>query len=148
MAFIVRNAGWNDLAALLDLYTHLNDNQPTEIDTRVESVWRSMLSRPNQYILLGEEDGKVVATVSLTIVSSLTHNQRPLALIEYVVTHAEHRRHGYAKQLLERAQEIAVSRNCYKMMLITGHSEQSVHNMYKGMGFSSEGKTAYVKQLD
>ncbi|MCR4926183.1 MAG: GNAT family N-acetyltransferase [Clostridiales bacterium] len=147
MSFIVRYAGWEDLQALLDLYTHLNDNKPTQIDERVESVWRSMLSRPNQYILLGDENGQIVSSLSLTIISSLTHGQRPFAVIEYVVTHSEHRGNGYAGKLIEKAEEIAKSRNCYKIMLITGHKEESVHKLYKKCGFSSEGKTAYVKEI-
>lgn len=45
------------------------------------------------------------------------------------------------------AKEIAQSRECYKMMLITGSSNPKTHELYRKVGYSSEGKTAYYSLL-
>ncbi len=45
---------------------------------------------------MAEEDGQVVSSVQMAIIESLTHNIRPFAVIENVVTHGEYRNRGFA----------------------------------------------------
>ena len=44
------------------------------------------------YLLVAEEDGKAVSSVQMAIIESLTHNVRPFAVIENVVTHMDYRK--------------------------------------------------------
>jgi len=69
-------------------------------------------------------------------------------LIENVVTREEDRGKGYASACLEYAKQIAKEENCYKMMLLTGSKNASIRNFYKGAGYNSEDKTAYIQWLD
>lgn len=143
----IKVASHKDLDGMLELYTHLNDYQKPEVDTRVKSVWENILNDENRYTLVAYQDKKVVSSLTLFINQSLAKNQRPFALIEYVVTSPECRGKGIATKLLEKAETIAQKSNCYKMMLITGQKNEYVHKLYKNFGFKSEGKTAYVKEL-
>ncbi len=59
------------------------------------------------HLMVIEEDGKIVSSVQMAIIENLTHNVRPFAVIENVVTHADYRNKGYASALLEKASEIA-----------------------------------------
>ena len=102
---------------------------------------------PYMYILAAEEDGRVVSSVQLAIVRSLTHNVRPFAVIENVVTHADYRQRGYASALLQRASEIAVERNCYKVTLETGSNRESTLNFYRKNGFAIDEKHSCLKRL-
>lgn len=144
----IRLAQKNDLAGLLELYTHLNDNSLPQIDKRIKNVWDDILCDQSRHTLIACDDSTVVASVTLFINQSLVSGQRPFALVEYVVTHPEYRGKGIAKQLLEQAFKIAQQNNCYKIMLVTGQSDEGVHNLYQKMGYSSKGKTAYVKGLE
>ena len=83
------------------------------------------------HLLVVEEDGKVVSSVQMAIVESLTHNVRPFAVIENVVTHIDYRNRGYASALLERATEIATEHRCYKVFLETGSNRESTYYKYK-----------------
>ena len=81
--------------------------------------WQDMLNKfekdDDMHLLVAVEDGKAVSSVQMAIIESLTHNVRPFAIIENVVTHAQYRNRGYASALLERASEIARERDCYKV---------------------------------
>ncbi len=103
------------------------------------NVWGQLLMKfendKNMYLLVAEEEGKVVSTVQLAIVESLTHNVKAIAVIENVVTHGDYRNRGYAAALLEKATELARGRNCYKLFWETG-SNKKVHRIFtKRMDF-------------
>ena len=97
-----REATQGDLKGLLALYTQLNDNTMPEIDGRVTGTWERMLRQEQLHTLVAEEGGALLSTVTLIITESLTHGQRPFALVEYVVTDQNHRGQGLAFSLLGR----------------------------------------------
>lgn len=144
----IREAIREDLEDLLELYTHLNDNPMPEIDTRIEEIWDDITNDKNRHTFVAVVDDKAAATLTLFINQSLVRNQRPFALVEYVVTHPDFRGGGIASALLSVAQKKAKDFNCYKIMLITGQSSETVHKLYQNSGYKSQGKTAYVKELE
>lgn len=147
MSVQFREAVQEDLQGLLELYTQLNDNEMPVIDERVRAVWQQMLRQGCIHTLVAEEDCHLLSTVTVTVIDSLTHGQRPYALVEYVVTDQAQRGRGLAFSLLELAKQIAANAGCYKIMLVTGHSEPGVHRLYRRAGYRSEGKTAYSQYL-
>ena len=101
----------------------------------------------DKFLLVVEEDDKAVSTVQVAIIEGLTHNVRPFAVIENVVTHGEYRNRGFASALLERATEIAKEYNCYKLFLETGSNRESTLNFYKKNGFALDEKHSCLKRL-
>ena len=143
----VREAQYEDLQELLELYTHLHEKSVPAIDGKAEKVWMEILKNPNHHVIVAEIDGKVAASCTLLIVRNLTHGLRPFGLIEYVVTHGEYRKRGCGGAVLRYARELCVRENCYKRMLITGTKEDSTLRFYERAGLSSEGETAFVEWL-
>ncbi len=143
----IRAAAAEDLPGLLALYTHLHGNPIPEIDNRVEGIWRRVMDDANHYILLGFAGGEAVSSCVLVVVENLTHGQRPYALIENVVTRGDCRGRGYATWVLDAAKDIAESRGCYKIMLMTGSKQESTFNFYRKAGYNSDDKTAFIRWL-
>lgn len=146
----IRKALSTDAEALKVLYfEHLTKYPPTEEQDM--SLWKKMLDKfekdENMYLLVLEEDNQVVSSVQMAIIESLTHNVRPFAVIENVVTHADYRNKGYASRLLERATEIAKEKNCYKLFLETGSNKESTLNFYRKNGFEIDKKHSCLKWL-
>ena len=131
---IIRKAKSADALDLKVLYfEYLTKFPPKEKQDMF--LWETLLDKferdENMYLLVVEEEGKVVSSVQMAIIESLTHNIRPFAVVENVVTHINYRNKGYASALLERASEIAKERSCYKIFLETGSNKESTLNFYK-----------------
>jgi len=147
---VVREASGKDAQDLKVLYFEYLTKYPPQEEQNME-VWEAILEEYSKdkynYILVAEEDGKAVASVQMAIIRSLTHNVRPFAVIENVVTHEAYRQRGFASALLERATEIAVSHNCYKVSLETGSNRESTLNFYRNNGFVIDEKHSCLKRL-
>lgn len=101
----------------------------------------------DHHIIVAEEDGRIVSSCVCVIIPNLTHNQRPYALIENVITDTNFRDKGFASKCLEFAKEIAVNENCYKIMLLTGSKIESTLDFYRKAGYNSEDKTAFIQWI-
>ena len=147
---IIRKAKGADANQLKTLYFEYLTHFPPKEEQDM-SLWQSLLEKfekdENMYLLVAEEDGKVVSSVQMAIIEGLTHNVRPFAVIENVVTHADYRNRGLASALLEKASEIARERRCYKVFLETGSNKESTLNFYKNNGFAIDEKHSCLKRL-
>jgi ribosomal protein S18 acetylase RimI-like enzyme len=146
-AMEIREAAFCDLVGLLELYNELHDNAMPLFDERLYSLWERILGDKDQHILLGMAGESIVSSCVLVIVPNLTRNQRPYALVENVVTHALHRKRGYAAALLDHAKEIAKQENCYKIMLMTSAKDEATLRFYEKAGYNSRDKTAFIQWL-
>lgn len=147
---IIRKARASDADDLKELYFHFLTKYPP-VEEQDMALWGEMLDRfekdDNMYILVAEEDGRVVSTVQMAIIESLTHNVRGFAVVENVVTHSDYRNRGYASALLQKASEIAREHRCYKISLETGSNRESTLNFYRNNGFVIDEKHSCLKRL-
>lgn len=146
----IRKAKCTDANALKTLYFEYLTHFPPKEEQDM-NLWEHLLDKfekdENMYLLVIEEDGKVVSSVQMAIIENLTHNVRPFAVIENVVTHADYRNRGYASALLEKASEIAREHRCYKVFLETGSNKESTLNFYKKNGFEIDKKHSCLKRM-
>ena len=147
---IIRQAKSSDAQDLKTLYFDFLTHFPPK-EEQDTNLWARKIEQFAQddrmYLLVVEEDGKAVSSVQVAIVEGLTHNVRPFAVIENVVTHGDYRNRGFASALLERATEIARENNCYKVFLETGSNKESTLNFYKKNGFAIDEKHSCLKRL-
>lgn len=147
---IIRKAKASDAENLKELYFHFLTKYPP-VEEQDMGLWEEMLERfekdDKMYILVAEEDGRVVSTVQMAIIESLTHNVRGFAVVENVVTHSDYRNRGYASALLQKASEIAREHRCYKLSLETGSNRESTLNFYRNNGFVIDEKHSCLKRL-
>lgn len=142
-----KNTDADDLRVLyFDFLTHFPPKEEQDMN-----VWQNLLDKfekdEHMYLLVVEENGIVVSSVQMAVIESLTHNVRPFAVIENVVTHIDYRNRGYASALLERASEIAREKRCYKVFLETGSNKESTLNFYRKNGFAIDEKHSCLKRL-
>jgi GNAT superfamily N-acetyltransferase len=141
----IRKVHQHELEALLHLYQHLHTiDSPLPESSTLIPVWDEILSDPKVHCLVADLDGELVASCVLVIIPNLTRGARPYGLIENVVTHAAHQRKGIATQLLRHALQVAWSKNCYKVMLLTGSRNEGIHQFYEQAGFVKGDKTGFV----
>lgn len=147
---IIRKAKSTDANDLKVLYFEYLTHFPPKEEQDM-SLWQHILDKfekdENMYLLVIEDNGRVVSTVQMAIIESLTHNVRPFAVIENVVTHIDFRNKGYASALLEKVSEIAREHRCYKVFLETGSNKESTLNFYRENGFEIDQKHSCLKRL-
>jgi GNAT superfamily N-acetyltransferase len=139
----IRQAAGSDLEALLDLYQHFHRADGSSPEG-VRQAWAQIMSHPGLFVYLGELDGQLVTSCTLVVVPNLRRGPRPYALMELVATHGEHRRRGYGTAILQHALASAWQMNCYKVMLLTGRTNEGVLQFYEGVGFSRDQKTGFA----
>lgn len=144
---MIREITENDFDGLMKLYMELHDNPFPEKDEKVMAVWKRILDDKDHHIIVADVDGVIAASCVCVIIPNLTRGQRPYAFIENVVTSAKFRRKGLATACLDYAREIALSHNCYKMMLLTGSKQQGTLDFYEKAGYNSSDKTAFIQWL-
>lgn len=144
----IREARKSDLAQLLRLYTQLHGNAIPRFDEHLEALWNDILGDKNHHVVVGESGGQIVSSCVLVIVPNLTHDQRPYALIENVITHEACRNQGHASAILRFAREIAARQRCYKIMLMTGSKQESTWLFYEKAGYNRTDKTAFIQWLE
>ena len=142
---MVREVKENELSKLLELYLHLHEKSMPEMTEHLHKTWKMIMQDENHHIIVKIVDDKIVSSCVCVIIPNLTRNIRPYAFIENVVTHADYRGNGYATECLNYAKEIAVSMDCYKMMLLTGSKKDTTLKFYENAGYNCTDKTAFIQ---
>ncbi len=144
MTATIRPATLADQRALFDLYAQL---QPADPPWRSEAAAADALSKvldhPGATILLCEADGIAVSTCTLLVCPNFTRAGRSYALIENVVTHRDHRKRGYGREVVARAIDIAREQECYRVTLMTGSKREETLRFYEAAGMRRNTKTAF-----
>jgi GNAT superfamily N-acetyltransferase len=150
MGILFRLIRTDELAGLLDLYKYLNSDEPPLPEEAVlNQVWNSFTTDSKINCVVGELDGRLVASCTLIIIPNLTRGARPYGLIENVVTHPEYRKQGIGSNLLRYALGLAWEKQCYKVMLLTGRKQEETLRFYENAGFQRGIKTGFVaKSID
>ena len=144
---MIREIQRSDLKGLLELYMQLHDNPMPEESPELLEKWNRILDDKDHHIIVAEEDGRIVSSCVCVIIPNLTHEQRPYAFVENVITDEAYRGKGLATKCLEYAKDIAFKENCYRMMLLTGSKNPGTLDFYRNAGYNSEDKTAFIQWL-
>ncbi|MCH4545542.1 GNAT family N-acetyltransferase [Rhizobium changzhiense] len=140
--FAIRAVAAGDLPGLTILYQHLNPTDPVLDKAAAEERFTAILAQPGMTVFIGFAGDLAAATATLIVVPNLTRNGASYALIENVVTHADHRQRGYAGAVVGHAVTQARKAGCYKVMLLTGSKNPATLRFYENCGFVQD-KTGY-----
>jgi len=140
----IRTIHDDELQDLLDLYKHLNADDPELRAADIGALWDQIYNDPNMHYIVAVEGERLVASCVLVIIPNLTRNARPYGLIENVVTHPDYRRKGYGTAVLKKALDIAWEQNCYKVMLLTSSKKEGTLQFYENAGFVKGIKTGFL----
>jgi len=145
----IRHLTRQDLPALFALYEYLHaTDSPLPAPQDVSAVW-DVVEKSDGIRYFGVFiDNMLVSSCTITVIPNLTRSCRPYGVIENVVTHALHRKHGYGTAVLQSALTHAWSLGCYKVMLLTGRKDEAVFRFYQSAGFDSQSKQAFLAKPD
>ena len=141
-----RSAAADDLETVLDLYRHLHPEDPRPANA--SAAWSDLITARGVTVLVGAlPSGALVTSCTVVVIPNMTRNAAPYALIENVVTHADHRCRGYGQAALRAGIRLANAAGCYKIMLMTGSKREATLRFYENAGFKRD-KTAFTIRRD
>lgn len=138
----VRLAEPRDLAGILALYRELRPNDP-ELP-QAGALLSRILGNADIALVVCECEETLAATCMLAIVPNLASGGRPFGVLEHVVTLSRFRRRGLARAVLEFALTLAWSRDCYKVILLSGAQRSEAHALYESVGFRGDVELGFV----
>ncbi len=144
---IIREAAYEDLKGLMELYTELHGNEMPVFDKKLDDLWQNILADKNHHIIVGVINERIISSCVMVIIPNLTHHQQPYALVENVITSGAYRGKGYATAILNYAKDMALNENCYKIMLMTGSKKAETLSFYERAGYNKDDKTAFIQWI-
>jgi glucosamine-phosphate N-acetyltransferase len=87
-------------------------------------------------IIVGIENDTIVSSGTIIIEPKIIHGGTPAGHIEDIVVLEKWRNKGIAKELLKHLKEIAIHKNCYKIIL---DCSEHLVSFYENSGFSKKG---------
>lgn len=123
-----------EVAALLtdDILGKIREN--ANIDKYLEA-FRAMASEPQNSLIVGDSDGKVVAVYQLTLISGISLSGTRRAQIEGVRVAAELRGQGVGEAMIADAEDRARKGGASLMQFTTNNSRDRALDFYRRLGF-------------
>lgn len=141
---IIRLAGHNDLSGLLSLYRELRPKDPELPADVASSRMDELLANSYTHLIVVEANQQLIASCMLGLIPTLTNGARPIAMIEHVITTNVCRGKGIGSKMLRFAIELAWSKDCYKVVLLSGVQRIEAHRVYEKLGFRGDIEKGYA----
>ncbi|MGZ4904717.1 MAG: N-acetyltransferase family protein [Halobacteriota archaeon] len=141
----IRKARLRDLQDILRLYAQLfahtdQAEENAEVTLPVHHTAFSEIDQdPNTCLLVAESSGRVLGTLSVTIVPNLSHQGRPWAIVENVVVDQSAQRVSVGTALVQHAITLAQERDCFRIILSSSVHRKDSHRFYESLGFQAYG---------
>ncbi len=141
----IRRARSRDLQGILQLYAQLfaRTDQTEENTETILPAHRTAFSEidrdSNTSLLVAESSGRVLGTLSVTIVPNLSHRGRRWAIIENVVVDRSIQRASVGTALMQYAIALAQERDCFRIVLSSSVHRKDSHRFYESLGFEAYG---------
>lgn len=112
-----------------------------------QDAFRAMATEPQNTLIVGEEDGEIIATYQLVFLSSLSHQGTRRAEVEAVRVARARRGQGIGRALMADAEQRARAAGCGMLQLATNNSRDGAQRFYSKLGFSPS-HVGMKKRLD
>ncbi len=136
----IRRAKENDYAELMVLYgIFVGEDRYSRHDG---DSFKEVLKSPNNYVFIVEASGKVIGFATVSI-KTLVRYPKPVAELDELFVIEEFRKNGIGKQLVDRVEEVAKERDCYRLYIASAKRFETAHTFYEGAGYTKYGYHFY-----
>ncbi len=139
-AVLFRKARHEDLRFILEL---LNDGKVGNVLEQIEDplpaayedAFAAIEADSNQLLLVGEIEGRIVASLQLTFIPGITHRGAWRAQVEAVRVVRELRGQKIGEAMMRHVIALARERGCDRVQLTTNKARDDAHRFYRRLGF-------------
>ena len=133
-----REAVATDIAAILALLKDdsLGASREAEGLKDYLEAFERMQAEGNNHLIVGDQDGRVVATYQITFISGLSLKAARRAQVESVRVASDLRGHGVGKLMFADAERRAKQAGCSLMQLTMNAARKDSAKFYGSLGFT------------
>lgn len=124
------------LPELATLYEELS-GEKTNL-SKMKETYLKLLHNESYELLGAIYNGKLAGSVMGIYCEDLIGECRPFMVIENVVVSSSVRRQGVGRKLMNRLEELARSRDCSYIILVSGPARAEAHQMYESLGYNQD----------
>jgi len=110
--------------------------EPVAVTDRQREAMRVIAADPTADVLVGEVDGRIVATTQVNWLQHLTHDGGLVCQLEAVRVEASMRGRGFGAALMEHVLAEARRRGAVRAQLTTMAARTDAHRFYQRLGFA------------
>lgn len=142
---MIREAERIDKEQLFELYRMLvpNSKKMNVLDEQIDTIRRD----PNNFLLVYDEAGEILGTVTLNICLQALHGSRPYGVVENIIVHENHRSKNIGQKLLEYVEDYCRSINCHRIMLLSNSKRERAHQFFEKVGYDGSISKGFKKYL-
>ncbi len=135
-----RRATRSDLEAIVAMFVDddlgkTREDASLPLNTRYTDAFAALDGDPNQYLLVGERDGSVIAYLQITFMQHLSRLGSTRGQIESVRVRSDLRGQGTGKLLMREAIRLCRERGCSLVQLTTDLTRERTRKFYEDLGF-------------
>ncbi|KQL54294.1 hypothetical protein AN964_12855 [Heyndrickxia shackletonii] len=142
---MIREAEITDKAQIVELYKML---VPYSKKMNVQEEQIEMIRKdPNNFLLVYDEEGEILGTITLNICLQALHGLRPYGIVENIIVHEKHRNKKIGQKLLQYVEEYCKSIDCHRIMLLSNSKRKKAHQFFEREGYDSSVSKGFKKYL-
>ncbi|MBM0066810.1 GNAT family N-acetyltransferase [Alkalicoccobacillus gibsonii] len=140
---MIREAISSDKEQINELYRMLvpNSKKREVLGEQIDKIKED----PNNFILVYEENGAIIGTLTLNICLQALHGESPYGVVENVVIHENHRNKRIGTKLLEFVDHYCLTIDCHRVMLLSNSKRTQAHNFFENAGYNGTVSKGFKK---
>lgn len=138
MTVSFRDATPDDVPAVLALLTddRLGAGRETDDPAPYRAAFEAMRAEGNNTLVVGEAEGRIVATFQITFISGLSLRAARRAQIESVRVASDLRDRGIGRALMAEAERRARNAGCTLVQLTSNATRDRARRFYESLGYT------------
>jgi N-acetylglutamate synthase-like GNAT family acetyltransferase len=142
---MIREAERTDKNQIFELYRMLvpNSKKMNVLEEQIDKIRMD----PTNFLLVYDEEGEIVGTLTLNICLQALHGIRPYGVIENIIVHENHRGKEIGRKLLQYVEDYCNSIDCHRIMILSNSSRRRAHQFFEREGYDSSISKGFKKYL-
>ena len=118
-----------------DVLSEAREDPSLPLDPGYAAAFAAIATNPNQYLMVAEHNGEVIATLQITFQPGLSKRGAWRGIIEAVRVRADRRGLGLGSRMIAWAVETCRAKGCTVVQLSADSRRVDAHRFYERLGF-------------
>lgn len=142
---MIREADRTDKEQISELYRMLvpNSKKRNVLEEQIDKIRND----PNNFLLVYEQDGVLIGTLTLKVCLQALHGASPYGVVENIIVHENHQNKKVGKKSLQYVEEYCKSVDCHRIMLLSNSKRYKAHHFFEREGYDGSVSKGFKKYL-